>query len=161
MPRSVPYPAHSTGRSTRSSMRSESISPTLSATTSETRNPAKYEGEFRRETRLPAGGKWIRTSGSARYWVRFPTANAAAFAKGCVKHQLRSEVRPTPRWSKPDANSRSLWRGKLLPRGGKGTRGRSRWSRKGPSLLAAGRVFESISLQQRVRCKLNLGKDGF
>jgi len=55
-------------------------------------------------------------------------------------------------WRERDSNSRSLWRGKLLPAEEKGPEVDQVVS-KGQSLLARDQWFESLSLQQGVWCE--------
>ena len=56
----------------------------------------------------------------------------------------------TLRWSKPDANSRSLWRGKLLPAEVKGPEADQGGLEMAHPFSLRDQWFESISLQRRV-----------
>ena len=66
----------------------------------------------------------------------------------------------TLRWSKPDANSRSLWRGKLLPAEVKGPEADQGGLEKAHPFSLRDQWFESISLQRRVGCELGYCKGG-
>ena len=76
------------------------------------------------------------------------------FSRVCVgSDSPRTDDSRTHRRRKPDSNSRSLWRGKMVP-AVEGAGGRSKWPRK-TYPLARDQWFESVSLQRGV-CQLSV-----
>ena len=86
----------------------------------------------------------LRRLARIHHFLREPSAriNYAQFVKGSL------------RWSEPDANSRSLWRGKLLSAEAKGPEVDQHGLEKANPFSPPDQWFESISLQQTVHVSL-------